>query len=551
MLRFLPTLASDLLPAVALVGWVWLRRSGPLPLDGAEWRLARFADSPRRAIFAAAAVTFLVAVIVSAVRPAEPAVHDEFSYLLAADTFASGRLTNPAHPLTRFFASPHVLLEPTYQSKYPPAQGLALAVGELLGSPLAGVWLSMAALSAAVCWALAAFVPMRWAFLAGLAPAVRFGYFAWDAELSWGYWSASYWGGAVPAAGGALLLGAAERLIEKPRVSASLLLGVGLAVLATSRPYEGLVAAAVVCGRLAYRLVKRPGRVLPALVPAGLVVALALAGLAAYNHAVTGDPLTMPHTLYSHQHQSVGHFVFSPPHAPEVPPAGRLGRFHRDFGRERLAAKPGWGLPHSAPPLLTAFFLGAALVIPFAASAAAFGSAGVSAGVGSSAALCAAVLAAHVPTTTGNVHPHYFAPATAALLLLVVQGLRKTRGAGAVGVALSRGLVLGCVLTFVVSAAMRFAAAPPDPGRFPWARVEVEKHLEADPAPDLVIVRYSQRYPTGAEWVYNAASIDGAPVVWAHDLGDEENEALLDYFSDRKVWILEPHLRPPKLTAVR
>ena len=57
-----------------------------------------------------------------------PFVPDDFSFLLAGDTFAHGRLTNPTPAMWTHFETIHVTMIPTYQSMYFP--GRAASCGE-------------------------------------------------------------------------------------------------------------------------------------------------------------------------------------------------------------------------------------------------------------------------------------------------------------------------------------------------------------------------------------------------------------------------------------
>ena len=282
-----------------------------LPRWSAPGRLLR-GIAGRRALanLVVASVAFATAWSVARRQPFPPNFHDEFSLLLMADTFASGRLSNPTPPLPEHFESPHILLRPTYASKHPVMQGIALAAGQVLsGDPSLGLQLSFALVCFLCCWMMQGWLPGRWAFLSTACFLASILHLGFDRPKLGGGW-----GGEMSASGAALVYGAIARLrfgpftLERdaqarvapraPRIRCGWSLG--LIVLANSRPFEGLAAslpAGVVFLRWFIRQVRKVGwgRSMRCIAPLLLVLAAGLGAMMIYFKAVTGNPLRMPY----------------------------------------------------------------------------------------------------------------------------------------------------------------------------------------------------------------------------------------------------------------
>jgi hypothetical protein len=277
-----------------------------------------------------------------------------------------------------------------------------------------------------------------------------------------------------------------------------------------------------------------------------------------YNWRLTGNPLLLPHTLNTRNYQSAGLFLWDHK-KPEIHYRNQeFEVFHNNWERNNYNNTWPDILRVSKEKVvrygLTYFWIGVLLAVP------AFPFLFRDRKIRLLLMIFLLVSVGSFSVVWSNAH--YAAPATCIVFTLIVQVIRHLRtmrvGGRSVGIALSRAIVFLLVLDIGVNTRRGIC----DP--LEWAclgnraRAAIGEKLQHTSGKHLVMVRYDEpNHNIHEEWVYNGAEIDNAKVIWAREIGPEQDGKLFAYFKDRKVWVvtpdgdtiyLEPYTPPPFLS---
>ncbi|MCL7971830.1 MAG: hypothetical protein M8866_07040, partial [marine benthic group bacterium] len=408
----------------------------------------------------------------------------------------------------------HILQRPSYASKYPPAPGLVLGVGQRLGGhPIVGVWLGSALMCAAIAWMLQQWLSPRWALIGGILAVLQFG-------IS-GYWAQSYWGGSIAAAGGALLFGSLRSMKGRRQVSSSLALGGGLLLLAFSRPFEGLVVGipvGILFLRHVFLATGWPQR-FRLIAPMLGILAVGGAGGLYINAAVTGDPLRTPYIEHDAQYNVSPLFLWGSPRPEPEYGNERLREFHVGWELDRWnrqQSPEGWlqmrviyailaliafgaPPPDIAPPIFFGTPLFLFMLVPLLRG-------------GPDVRLASGMVLLLVVSLLGATYflPHYLAPVTCLLVFLCTLGIRLIVIRFRRFHRLRRSIVPAVLILAAagtVASGRRTIAMENEPGKWWNQKSAIQSELSRHDRRSVVFVRYRQGYRIHDEWVYNGAVV--------------------------------------------
>ena len=346
-------------------------------------------------------------------------------------------------------------------------------------------------------------------------------------------------------------------------------MGIGVSILANSRPYEGLLLTIGIGVTLLVRIVRRGSPdwrsllvkgALPMLIPVSLTAVF----MCVYFHSTTGNPFVSPYQVYNRTYgvMPLPNWIWmrlmpAPHYRHPVIKAYFTGWEAPVFLYGKTI--PGFIRLHIARiEQVFWFFLGPALAVSLLAACRAVHDRRIR------PLLWIGVFVAIGQSLQPFFNIHYAAPVTGALMALTLQGFRHLRvwnpNGRPVGRSVVRSIPMICFLMVLVRIAHPPAAYEWNRGRLDiWccantgnlAREEIVERLAALGGRHLILAHYKLNHIVHIEWVYNAADIDRSNVVFAREMDPASDRELMEYFKDREVWVLEADQNPVKLKHYR
>jgi hypothetical protein len=343
-------------------------------------------------------------------------------------------------------------------------------------------------------------------------------------------------------------------------------MGIGVSILANSRPYEGLLLAIGIGVTLVARIVRRGSPdwrsllmrgALPMLIPVSLTAVF----MCIYFQSTTGNPFVSPYQVYNHTYgvMPLPNWIWMrlmPAPRYRYPlikayfteweaPLFLYGKTIRGFVRLHIVARI---------EQVYWFFLGPALGVSLLAAWRTVSDRRIR------PLLWIGLFVAFGQSLQPIFNVHYAAPITGALMALTLQGFRHLRvwspSGRPVGQFVVRSIPAICFLMVLVRIAHPLAAYEWNRGRLDiWccantgnlAREDIVERLLAMGGRHLIMAHYKPNHVVHIEWVYNAADIDNSNVVFARELDAASDRELMEYFKDREVWVLDADQNPVTL----